>query len=352
MTVLLTPGPVEVAREVLDAERYLAGHRSGEFREIVSNCREALVSLSKGEYAAVTTGSGTLAVESMIYSYLRKGETVLSVSYGEFGNRFRESLRRRGCNVISLDKNTDDPLSFDEISVILDQNPSVTAVAFIHNETGNGTAINNLIDVSGKCKAMGLKVMVDSVSGFGLLPISLAGTGIDIFATCGHKGIASTPGVGIVAIGKGCYGEFADTDVPAYLDLKKSVHFMEKDETPYTPSVGSFNALSVALRILKEESIESRIQKTSDLASYVRNELKLNGYAVVGSDDTYSNSVINFRVSRNARQVVAELKNLGYLVAHGMGSLSESSIRIGIMGIADREILDRFLESLYSVDHA
>ncbi len=349
MTVLLTPGPVQVSDSVLDAERYLSGHRSAEFRSIVGDCRDSLLRLSGADYVAVTTGSGTLAVESMLYSYLHRDEEVLCVSYGEFGNRIGTSLERRGARVHRLAMSVDEPLSFEHIEEKIKRHP-VSAVTIVHNETGNGTSIRNLQEVTKKCKDAGLKVIVDSVSGFGCIPISLGNSGIDMLATCGHKGIASTPGIGIVAVSSEAYRGLHDSDVPAYLDIKKSLQFMEKDETPYTPSVSSFNALRRALKILEREGLNSRVERTSHLAFHVRKELQDNGFRVVGTEQTYSDSVINFHIQKQSAKAVQELFSLGYAVSRGLGELSGTTLRIGVMGEIDRAVVDNFLESLYSVD--
>lgn len=349
MTFLLTPGPVQIRREVLEAESYLASHRSAEFRDIVKECNEGILDLAKADFAAITTGSGTLAIESMIYSFLRKGDEVLNVEYGEFGNRLGGCLERRGIKVHSLQKKSEDALTFDEIEQNM-EGKNLSAITLVHNETGNGTSIHNLEDITRKCKDAGLKVIVDSVSGFANHPISIKGTGIDMFATCGHKGIASTPGIGIVAMDSGVERELDDTGIPAYLDLKKSIKFMGKDETPYTPSVGSFNALRTALKFLREEGIDNRITRTAGLSSYVRKELENHGFHVNGSDRTYSNSVVNFSVRNEPKKLVGELLERGYLIAKGMGALADSTLRVGVMGSANREVLGEFLEALYAVD--
>lgn len=347
MTILLTPGPVQVPEEVLRAESYLTGHRTTEFRQTVRECRDMFLELAEAPHATITTGSGTLAVESMIYSYLTRKDHVLCVTYGEFGNRFAVSATKRGSHVSLLRKESGDPMKFDDIHEIMEKD-SITAISLIHNETGNGTSIRNLLEITEKCKKAGLKVLVDSVSGFGLLPISLRDSGIDMFATCGHKGIASTPGIGIVAVSDYASEHLVDEDVPAYLDIRKSLKFMEKDETPYTPSTGSFNALKKALEILKKEGIGKRIERTSLLAVYVRNKLEENGFQIVGSRETYSDSVINFTVKRDAKTIVKEMKARGYIISPGMGELADKSLRIGIMGTTDQNVLSGFIEALVS----
>ncbi len=348
MTVLLTPGPVDVSPEVLEASMYMCGHRTDEFRDIVGSCTESLEKLAGADHVAVTTGSGTLAVESVIYSYLKKGEHVLNISYGEFGNRLGDSLRRRGCEARALHRGEEEVLRYEDIEEILDSDHDISAVTIVHNETGNGTAVRNLGEITARCKNAGLKVIVDSVSGFAALPISVEGMGIDVFATCGHKGIASVPGAAIVAMGKECYDSLHSEDVPNYLDLSKSIHFMKKNETPYTPSVGTFKALSVALDLLEKEGIGRRLRRTSEIAEYARRRLVDSGYGIAGSKETFSDSVINIILNGESGPVVSKLAESGYIVSRGMGERSASSIRVGVMGNVSKQTVDSFLDILFS----
>ena len=97
--MILTPGPVEVSSEVLSASQKHMPHRSEEFREILRKSLRVLRDTTKCQRVAITTGSGTTAVDMMVHSLLKTGEKVVSISYGEFGERLAESIRRRGCNL-------------------------------------------------------------------------------------------------------------------------------------------------------------------------------------------------------------------------------------------------------------
>ncbi len=100
--MLLIPGPVEVPRRVLNASAKIDNHRSHEFKEIVKEAADYMNKFADSTSTCITTGSGTLAVESMIYSFTRKGDAVLGISFGEFGDRLLESLQRKGVKVVPL----------------------------------------------------------------------------------------------------------------------------------------------------------------------------------------------------------------------------------------------------------
>lgn len=72
----LTPGPVQLPEAVIKAiARQPHFHRTDEFREIF---REVLDKLTKITYGTpiIAPGTGTFAVDMMVYNYVNPGENV------------------------------------------------------------------------------------------------------------------------------------------------------------------------------------------------------------------------------------------------------------------------------------
>ena len=80
---LLTPGPVEVPERVLrKCYQKIISHRSQDFRELLTSIVEKLKKLVRlGEEGAIAilSGSGTTAVDAMIWSFVKPGDRVLVV---------------------------------------------------------------------------------------------------------------------------------------------------------------------------------------------------------------------------------------------------------------------------------
>lgn len=346
--MLFTPGPVEVPEEVLKASSYLNSHRSDEFREIVRSSSDLMSKFADSEETVILTGSGTIAVESMVYSMTSKGEGVLGISCGEFGNRLVESLKRHGCNTAVIEKGTEEALEVGEITEALEKNRNISTVCLVHNETGNGTSIRNLGQLTREAKDMGMKVLVDSVSGFGGAEIRANSWGIDALASCSQKSIAAMPGLGMVSIGKeGLEHIRTDADVPKYMDLSVSLKFLEKDETAYTPSTGSFNALLAALKILEKEGIENRWKRHSAAASFVRDNIVSEGGKIYGNATNFSDTVIAFDPPMDVNNLRSSLKAEGVLVSKGMKSFADKMIRAGFMGVMEAGKISYFLNSYF-----
>lgn len=348
--MMLIPGPVEVPESVLKASAYVVNHRTQEFKEIVRESEEILNRISGSKYSLMTTGSGTTAVESMIYSFISPGESVVAATFGEFGNRAIETLRRRGAMVHVMKKDEHTAIENGEIEDFLKKYPDTNTVFLVHNETGNGTAVRNLMKVAQEANANGVKVLVDSVSGFGASEVYTDRWGIHAFASCSQKGLASVPGIGIVCIGEeGEERMIKVHDLPHYLDLNISKKYVEKNETPYTPSTGSFNALLVALRILEKEGAEQRWQRHSDAAQFIRDYMKKAGMGVLGTESNYSDTVIAVEPKMPAPDLLKELEKKGITISNGLGPEGNRFVRIGNLGIVDNVKIAKFLNAFSDV---
>lgn len=348
--MMLLPGPVEVPESVLQASARVMSHRSAEFREIVRSSAEMMNRFTDAAETVMTTGSGTTAVESMIFSMVSPGEKVLAVRFGEFGDRMIESLERRGADVEIISRDHEGTLSVQEVRDAVESTPDARTLCLVQNETGNGTSIHNLKDVASEARRLGLKVLVDSVSALGSMEVKANAWGIDAIASCSQKGIGSVPGIGTVSLGKsGIDMVIEGNRVPKYMDLSISLKFMEKDETPYTPATGVFNAFRTALRILDEEGLENRWKRHSAAASYVRGKLSETGASIYGNPGNFSDTIVAFRPPVPVNDLVEGLKKKGILVSRGMKSFSGSMVRIGLMGVVDAGMISTFLNGYYSL---
>jgi len=348
--MMLIPGPVEVPKSVLRSSAYVVNHRSHEFRELVEASQLMLNKFADASKSIMTTGSGTTAVESMIYSFTEPGENVLAVTFGEFGNRMIESIKRRGCEISVIKKDQDSTLNKGEIEEFLSSHRNITSLFLVHNETGNGTSIRNLEEITMEGKRLGLKVLVDSVSGFGAIPIKVNKWGIDAVATCSQKGLASVPGIGIVCLGK----DFSEQtpalrNIPKYLDLNISIKFLNRNETPYTPSTGSFKALYTALKILEAETPEKRWIRHRSNAEFLRKNIEGTGSELLGKEKNYSDTVIALKPPIPVTDLQSKLKAAGFEIARGMGNLSDMIVRVGNLGILDGTTIMEFLNEYFRI---
>jgi len=342
--MLLIPGPVEVPFSVSNAASLVINHRSDKFREIVKENNDLLNKFSGAYKSVVITGSGTLAVETMVFSLINEKQKVLSISYGNFGERLINSIKRKTKNLeyINYDK-------LDTNKLIEDiKEKDFDLLFLVHNETSNGTAITNLDEIKKIVKNKGSKLLLDDVSGFGGYDLNM--DGIYAMVTGSQKNIAAVPGTGIIFLSGEAYDDLINNNsnnIPFYLDLNTSLKFLNKNETAFTPSTGAFNSLNLALKILDNEGFNNRIKRIKKSSEFIRKKLVENNIEIFGNDDTYSNTVVCFY--NNNPELIKKLSLKNIIVSKGMGNISDKTIRIGTMGIINNVYIKRFLDAYFEI---
>ncbi len=347
--MMLIPGPVNVPLSVSYEASRVVNHRSDEFRSVVAGLESSLRRLFSADRVALLSGSGTLAVESMVFSMTRRGEKVVTIPYGEFGQRLEESLRRRGAEVFSYRKSPGSTPSLSEIEQLLDKHKDAETVALVHNETSSGVALRNLREVAKLVKGSGRKFLVDSVSGFAAYELYVKEWRIDAVATGSQKALASVPGLGFVALSDEGITHLKGEDIPNYVDVATHLKFQDKNETPFTPAVGVFFASYKASQLMEIEGKERRWKRHDSSARYLRDVFKKLGMENLGDEENFSNTVVASTPPVPVSYILAELKKRGIEISRGMGELKDKITRVGILGVVDDRALTRLVLTMQDI---
>ena len=174
---LLTPGPLTTSYAVKQAMLRDWGSWDGDFRAMTRDMRDRLLDMlgdGADDFDCVPMqGSGSFAVESMLGSFIPKDGKTLVLANGAYGLRSAETLRYLGRDVVLLDKGDYLPPRGDEVAQILADDPAITHVVAIHCETSSGI-LNPVDEISKVTYAAGRKLLIDSMSAFGAIPLEVA----------------------------------------------------------------------------------------------------------------------------------------------------------------------------------
>lgn len=349
--VLLTPGPSNPGEEVLKAlSSPVVSHRGSEFRKLFSEVREKLMSVYRtASDVAILTGSGTLAVDAMIYSMVEPGDKVLLVSHGVFARRMLRSIRARGAEAEVLEAEPGEAVDPERVEEAVERKrPNVLAMVF--TETSTGLAYRVARRVALRAKEMGLFVIVDAVSALGGERLGVEDHGFDAVASCSHKALASPPGLSFVALSSDGVKRVSSTsNKPLYLDLAVYLERHKRMETPATPAVNVFYALNAALSTIIEVGLDRWVLMHEERARLLYGELpKLGLRPLVRNADYRSNTVTVFEVPRGVRatELVGCVAGKGFVISPGMEELRERLVRVGTMGAIDLKILRGLVNAL------
>ena len=200
--LLFTPGPLTTSESVKAAMMRDIGSRDHEFIEIVRDIRGRLLILGGlpvgGNYECVLMqGSGTFAVESVISSVIPLSGRLLVLVNGAYGHRIVQMAQVHGIDVHVFEIPENQKFSANNVREHLAAQFGVTHVAIVHCETTTG--IVNPIEEIGKVVAdVGAEYIVDAMSSFGAIPISLADAHIDFLVSSANKCIEGVPGFAFI----------------------------------------------------------------------------------------------------------------------------------------------------------
>jgi aspartate aminotransferase-like enzyme len=271
--LLLIPGPTPIPPPIA---RVLAepmiSHRGSDFAKTVTSCAEKLkpVFATTGD-VLILTASGTGGMEAALGNALSPGDRLLTVEIGVFGRRWAEIARGFGLDATSISVpwgQAADPAAVEE--AITGASSPFAAIAFTHNETSTGVT-NRTREILEVARRHGLLTIVDCISGLLATEFAMDDWGADIVVGGSQKAFAIPPGLAFVAVSPRGWDAIArSTSSRYYFDLEAARTSGEKGQTPYTPAVGLFRALDVALDLILADGVAAEVKRHAMLADAVR----------------------------------------------------------------------------------
>jgi aspartate aminotransferase-like enzyme len=327
-------GPVKIHPRVLRVMSTTSiGHRTSHFRDVCHEIRDLLRYAfdTKGP-VAVISGSGTAGLEAMLGSLLRPQDRVLCVTNGKFGERLYE-ISRIYARADRMDFPWGKAVDLERLRERVEED-DYAALTLCHNETSTGVT-NQAAEVGRIARKAGLLYLVDGITSVAGIPVDVEGWGIDAVVLGSQKCLAAPAGLSAVALSERGYEALRD-EGPYYLNLKAHVDRLERGDTPYTPAIHLFLAFREALRMLKEEGLRARIDRTARLAMACRAAAEVIGLSLFPDPAHASNTVSAILYPDGVEDAAFRTRlreEYRVVVAGGQGELKGRIFRIGHMGI-------------------
>jgi aspartate aminotransferase-like enzyme len=286
---LLTPGPTPVPERLsLRMARPIVHHRSPEFEAVFARVREGLQWLYQTkEDVLVFASSGTGAMEAAFVNFLRKGDSVVVVDGGKFGERWAKFAKAYGVNAVTLKCEWGTAVDPAAVDKALRENPAIKAVFVQANESSTGVyhPVKELAKVTAKTGAI---LVVDAISALGAMSLPMDEWGIDVLVSACHKALALPPGIAFLAAGEKAWRLNETADLPRfYFDVKRERENQRKNQTAWTPAIALVEGLDESLQMFREEGLEACFARHGRLARAARAGMQALGLTL------YSKSVSN-----------------------------------------------------------
>jgi aspartate aminotransferase-like enzyme len=333
---LLIPGPVELSSEVLLAmARPPMGHRTPDFEEILEECWNILREVFQTrEDVMILTGSGTSAMEAAVASTIKRGEEVICIGGGKFGERFVDISRSHGLTVREIPVEWGAAVLPEDVEAVVAES-SAKAITLTHNETSTGV-VHDARAVGRIARDYGLLYILDGITSVGGDEVKVDSWGIDICITGSQKCLAAPPGLAMLSVSERAWDAVEENEERGfYLDLAAYRRALKKKTTPYTPSVSLIYGLREALRMVKKEGIKSRIKRHRNLALASRKAVRAMNLELFPDEEVASNTVTAIKIPEGLTDddVRGGMKrDHGILLAGGQSKLKGRIFRIGHMG--------------------
>ena len=295
--LLMHVGPTMIDLDVLlSGVRNNTGFASPEFISSMRNSLNGLKYVMKApDYTPfILPGSGTIGMESMT-SLLKKGDNVLIISSGVFGDRWKSIFERYPVNYKLLRSAPGEIVNEDAIMEELEKK-HYKMVTMTHVETSTGTRFP-VKKIAEKIRNKTDIIVVDAVASAAAEELKVQDWGIDVCLTGSQKALASPPGAALLVLSPNAISHLSDNSVSGfYTNLNSWLKVMdnfENNKSGYftTLPVHLIFSLEKSFELIKKETIEKRVERHERVASSIREGISKIGMEIMAKEYCRSNTV-------------------------------------------------------------
>jgi serine---pyruvate transaminase len=337
---LFTPGPTPVPPQVLAAlAEPVLHHRAPDFRIVYERLLGRLQQVHRTTSDVLLfTCSGTGAFESAIANLCSPGDRILSVTAGNFGERWSAMARGYGCEVEELRYAWGETPTADDLRAKLAESEPFALVFLVHSETSTGV-VADVEALAAAVRETDALVVVDAVSSLGAVPLELDAWGLDVVVSGSQKALMTPPGLATVAVSERAWERVPAATLPRYyFDWERTRKAQAKLDSAFTPAVSLVVALDVALGLLLDDGLEAAFDRHARLGRACRAGIKAMGLELFSPDEERSAVVTAARMpdGLESSALTRALRDRhGITIAGGQGELANAIFRIGHIGWFD-----------------
>lgn len=347
-TFLMIPGPTPVPESVmLDIARHPIGHRSSEFSSILEEVYANLKYVFQTQNDVfIYTASGTGAMCAALENLINRGDKVLCLVIGNFGNRWAKIAQSRGAIVEKIEVEAGQIIDPEELRAKLaeDVNKEIKLVTLTHSETSTGAA-NDIKTLCSIIREHGALSVVDGVTSVCAMPCKPDEWGIDVLVSGSQKGFMVPPGLAFLTANERAWKVYEECKYPSfYFDWGAYRKSTRANSTPFTPAVNLITGLNTALRMIKDEGIENVNARHKKYALALRKALRaINLDLLVKNDENASYSITSILPPEGVsvpdiRKYLKE--DFDIVVANGQNQLKDKIFRMGTLGfVCERDLI-------------
>lgn len=347
--LLMVLGPTEIEEDILklgaEPQVYMrTSDYSEKLERIFKNLQDVFQTKNPVVFFA---SSGTGAMEAAVTNVLSKGDKVLYINGGSFGDRWGKICRLHQVETFEIKVDFGDSVNPELVRYELDKHPEIKAVFATLDETSSG-ALTDIKSIGEIVKNYPDTIfVVDCVSALIVEPMQTDDWYVDVAVSSSQKAMAIPPGLGFMSISDKALKFAEKSDLRTfYFDIFDHISNWKRNQTPFTPAVSLLNQLDRRLAKIKEEGLESYRKRYYYLTNLIRDGLKELGFEVLAKNP--ANCVTGILTDKyDASEIVRIMREKHNIeIAPSGGDLKTKLFRVGNFGAITEIDIERFLSAM------
>ena len=352
MAKLFIPGPIDVSKETFAAmSQPMIGHRGAEFEALYASTQPVLKQLAgTSRPVFLSTSSAWGVMEASLRNLCAK--KVLTLCCGAFSDKWFDVANKMGIAAEKIQVEWGEAISPEVVRKKLEEG-GFDLVTLIHNETSTGV-LNDLAGIAKVVKSFpGVLMVVDSVSSFSAVPISMDALGIDVLLAGVQKALALPPGLTIFSCSEAALERAKSMPNRGYyFDFIEFAKNAEKNNTPSTPAISLIFGLQHILSVIENEGIEKRFARHKKNNAMIHEWAARHDFKHFAPEGNRSVSLSCFHTPAGFDQsaFIKTLKSKhGFVINGGYGKIKGITFRISNMGNETPETMQELIDAMNDV---
>lgn len=336
---VMTPGPTQVRENVRLARAIETTNPDLDlqFYEFYKEtCERVGEFLKTKNEVRILSGEGILGLEAACASLTEKGDRVLVIDNGIFGEGFADFVKMYGGEPVFFKGDRQRKIDVRELKAFLESDSNFKYATVVHCDTPSGV-LNDISDICPLLKEKGIMTVVDSVAAMGGEDIRVDEWKIDIALGGSQKAVSAPPGLTFLSISKDAFKAMENRKEPIaafYCNLLVWKDYYENKWFPYTQPISDIMGLRAAFDNILDEGLERVLERHSKVAKATRKAV-INSGLNLYIKEGYANTVTVIEVPNGINDKELRdfmVKEYGVMIAGSFDYLSGKVLRIGHMG--------------------
>jgi alanine-glyoxylate transaminase/serine-glyoxylate transaminase/serine-pyruvate transaminase len=319
------------------------GHLDPEFLRIMDETSERLRYCMQTQNALtfVLSAPGSIGMETGLVNLLEPGDKIVICINGVFGGRMRDICERIGADVISIENDWGTPVDPEELERTLSEHGDVAVVAFVHAETSTGVR-SDARRIAEVARNHGCLVMADCVTLLSGVELRVDDWGMDVVYSGSQKCLSCVPGLSPITFSQQAVERIKQRKTRAqswFCDISLLMSYYESGEKTrayhHTAPVNSLYAMHEALRLVEEETLESRWARHAEAAAHLYARLEAAGLELIVEAEHRLAPLTLVQIPDGVDDAAVRrqlLEGHNIELGAGLGKFAGKAWRIGLMG--------------------